>query len=46
MPQSPTVEILDVTPETAEFWLLRNANNRNLRGQVIASYARDMAAGS
>ena len=46
MPDSPTVEILDVTPEMAESWLSRNANNRNLRGQVIASYARDMAAGS
>ncbi|GAB3659310.1 hypothetical protein GCM10027596_16710 [Nocardioides korecus] len=46
MPDFPTVEILDVTPEMAESWLSRNANNRNLRGQVIASYARDVAAGS
>lgn len=46
MPTEPTVEILDVTPELAETWLSRNPNNRNLRSQVIASYARDMAAGS
>jgi hypothetical protein len=46
MPDSPTVEILGVTPEMAETWLSRNPNNRNLRGQVIASYARDMASGS
>lgn len=46
MPDSPTVEIVDVTPELAETWLSRNPKNRNLRGQVIASYARDMAAGS
>ena len=30
----------------AEQWLSRNSNNRNLRGQVIASYARDMTNGS
>src|ERR1700709_2078030 len=46
MPNSPTVEIVDVTPEIAEAWLSKNPNNRNLRGQVIASYARDMASGS
>jgi hypothetical protein len=46
MPAAPTVEIVDVTPEIAEAWLSKNPNNRNLRGQVIASYARDMAAGS
>ena len=46
MPDSPTVEIVDVTPQLAETWLSRNPKNRNLRGQVIASYARDMAAGN
>ncbi len=46
MPTTPIVEILDVSPEMAEQWLSRNPNNRNLRGQVIASYARDMSAGS
>lgn len=46
MPDSPTVEIIDVTPELAEEWLSRNPKNRNLRGQVIASYARDMLSGS
>lgn len=30
----------------AETWLSRNSNNRNLRGQVIASYARDMKSGA
>lgn len=46
MPDQPTVEIVDVSPEMAEQWLSRNSNNRNLRGQVIASYARDMTNGS
>src|ERR1700712_1248841 len=46
MPDSPTVQILDVTPDMAEAWLSKNPNNRNLRGQVINSYARDMASGS
>ena len=43
---APTVEILDVTPELAEQWLSKNSKNRNLRAQVIASYARDMQTGS
>jgi hypothetical protein len=46
MPDSPSVEIIDVTPEIAEQWLSRNPNNRNLRSQVINSYARDMLSGS
>lgn len=45
MSNSPTVEILNVSPELAESWLARNTNNRNLRKAVIAGYARDMLAG-
>ena len=46
MPQSPTVEIIDVTPAMAEAWLSKNPNNRNLRQPVVNSYARDMLAGN
>jgi hypothetical protein len=42
----PTVEIVDVSPEMAEQWLSRNSNNRNPRGEMIASNARDMTNGS
>jgi hypothetical protein len=45
MNDSPTVEILDVSPDLAETWLSKNPNNRNLRKAVVDSYARDMAAG-
>ena len=44
-PNSPSVEILDVSPATAESWLARNPNNRNLRKPLVESYARDMLAG-
>lgn len=46
-PNAPavTVEIIDVSPATAEDWLSRNSRNRNLRKSVIDSYARDMSAG-
>lgn len=46
MSDSPTVQILDVTPQMAEDFLSRNPNNRSLRSRVINSYARDMASGS
>jgi hypothetical protein len=46
MPDSPTVEIIDVTPAMAEAWLSKNPNNRNPRQPVISSYARDMASGN
>lgn len=42
MPTTPTVEIIDVTPELAERWLAKNPNNRNIRKAVIDGYARDM----
>lgn len=41
----PTVEIVDVSPSTAEEWLSHNPSNRNLRRRVIDAYARDMIAG-
>lgn len=46
MPDSPTVEIIDVTPAMAEAWLAKNPNNRNLRQPVVTSYARDILAGN
>ena len=46
MPNSPTVQIIDVSPATAEKWLARNPSNRNLRKPIVDSYARDMAAGN
>jgi hypothetical protein len=45
MTDLPTVEIVDVTPQTAEEWLSHNSSNRNLRRRVIDAYARDMVAG-
>jgi hypothetical protein len=45
MPTTPTVEIIDVTPELAERWLAKNPNNRNIRKAVIDGYARDMTTG-
>lgn len=44
MPNSPTVEFVDVDPATAEKWLARNPNNRNLRKAVVDGYTRDMIA--
>lgn len=45
MPETPTVEIVDVTPELAETWLSRNTNNRNVRRAVVDAYARDIESG-
>lgn len=42
---SITIELIDVTPELAQQWLLRNIKNRNLRKGIVAQYGRDMAAG-
>lgn len=36
----------DVSPPVAEGWLGKNERNRNLRQRIVASYARDMAAGN
>jgi hypothetical protein len=46
MPATPTVQIIEVDPATAESWLAKNPNNRNLRKPVVDSYARDMLAGN
>jgi hypothetical protein len=46
MPTIPTVQIIDVDPATAESWLAKNPNNRNLRVPVVQSYARDMVSGN
>lgn len=42
---SITIELVDVTPELARQWLLRNVKNRNLRKGLFAQYGRDMTAG-
>lgn len=41
--QPITIELIDVTPELAQKWLLQNLKNRNLRKGVVAQYGRDMA---
>lgn len=40
------IELVNVTPELAEFWLTQNSANRNVRREVWKAYARDMAAGA
>ncbi|MGW7329700.1 hypothetical protein ACWGIU_14120 [Streptomyces sp. NPDC054840] len=40
-----TIELVDVTPELARLWLLRNIKNRNVRKGMVAQYGRDMRAG-
>lgn len=40
-----TIELVDVTPDLARQWLLRNVKNRNLRKGMAAQYGRDMTAG-
>ncbi|MBT2429406.1 hypothetical protein J7F02_28270 [Streptomyces sp. ISL-112] len=39
-----TVELVDVTPELAQHWLLKNVKNRNLRKGIVSQYGRDMIA--
>jgi len=43
---SVTATVETVTPTVAEEWLGKNDSNRNLRQRIVASYARDMAAGN
>lgn len=38
-------EIMEITPDIAEYWLTSNGHNRNLRGNVAVAYARDMKNG-
>lgn len=45
-PASPTAEMVEVTPGLAQHWLASNVKNRNLRPQIVARYARDMADGN
>ena len=40
-----TSSVTLVTPDTAERWLSKNHNNRNVKRAVVNAYARDMAAG-
>ena len=40
------VNVVKVTPTIAEAWLSKNTNNRNIRRNVVAAYARDMRAGN
>lgn len=39
------IELVNVTPDLATFWLSQNRSNRNLRRPIWKAYARDMAAG-
>lgn len=41
----PTASVVLVDPATATRWLEWNTNNRKIRKQLMAAYARDMAAG-
>lgn len=38
--------VVNIRPELAQFWLRRNANNRNLRDDTVLMYAADMEAGN
>jgi hypothetical protein len=40
------IELVNVTPELAEFWLTQNQSNRRVRRTIWKSYARDMQAGA
>lgn len=44
-PDEPKYELVDVTPELAEEWLVNNTHNRKLRENAVLGYARDMEAG-
>ncbi|MGE5510502.1 MAG: hypothetical protein ACM31O_04520 [Bacteroidota bacterium] len=41
--QTPTMQIVTITPEMAKKWLGNNTENRGLSKATIAAYARDMA---
>lgn len=43
---SITIELMEVTPDQAREWLLKNVKNRNLRKGIVGQYGRDMSAGS
>lgn len=46
MTSKPTAKVQTITPQKAADLLARSKGNRNLRPQVVAQYARDMAAGN
>ena len=41
----PTVSVVNVSPELAQEWLLRNTSNRTVRAKHVQSLARDMRGG-
>lgn len=43
--RKPAASVVMVDPDIAERWLARNTNNRNLRRNLVESYARDMQSG-
>lgn len=43
--ETPTVELVEITPELAREWLEYNTHNRNIRTRVVKAYAEDMRAG-
>jgi hypothetical protein len=43
---TPAGHVTEISPETAERWLERNANNRTIRQADVDKYARDMVAGN
>ena len=43
---TPRIELVNVTPDLARFWLTQNRSNRGIRRPVWKAYARDMEAGA
>lgn len=44
-PKRPRIELVNVTPDLARYWLSQNRSNRSMRRAVWRAYARDMVAG-
>jgi len=44
--RQPRIELANVTPDLATYWLSQNRSNRSLRRAVWKAYARDMEAGA
>lgn len=44
--REPSFSVVTVTPETAERWLGKNLQNRNIRPSAVRGYARDMKSGN
>ncbi len=45
IPNSPTAEVVAVTPALAQEWLAKNDVNRTIRSHNVSKYARNMGAG-